>query len=122
MLKPALREELTRLERDVQVAREEAERQTVHPRDRYEPMEVRLAKKLAVIPEDVRRNGLSMEYLCSLVMGQRGRGSYAHVAQALRRLGWYRLRNWSRSADGFRAYWYPPENIEPAMGKETDHD
>jgi hypothetical protein len=123
MLTPSLKDEMSRLERQAQSEREAAERATVHPRDMYEPMDVRLAKKLAGIPADVQRNGLSMEYLCSLVKGQRGRGSYVHVAQALRRLGWYRLRNWSRSADGFRAYWYPPQAATtPSSVKESNDE
>lgn len=44
-------------------------------------------------------------------------------AGAPAREGDYRLRNWSRSADGFRAYWYPPAAAQQTHTQEVNrHD
>lgn len=114
-------DELDRLRRHGDRERALAERACVHPRDRFEPMDVRLAKQLNRIPVEVQRDGLAIDYLCTLVQGQKGRGAYAHVAAALRKLGWYRLRNWSRSADGFRALWYPPQAASGTPAIQVTH-
>lgn len=111
--------EIQRLQAEGARERLALERATAHPRDRFEPMESRLAKQLAKIPAEVQRDGLAMEYLCALVQGQKGRGAFHHVSAALRKLGWYRLRCWSRSAaesGGFRALWYPPQPPQAAPG------
>ncbi len=122
MIHPRLSEEIQRLQAQAEQKQRTASRASVHPRDRFEPMHVRLDRQLAKIPEGVKRDGMAMDYLTTLVQGQRGRGSTKQVSDALRKLGWFRLRCWSHSASesgGFRALWYPPVVASTAVDHEA---
>lgn len=76
-------------------------------RDRLTPLEDRLARLLATIPEEVQNEGLS---LASLRVGLKGRwrGSChpGELGSALRKLGYHRRRQW-QGEDGFKALWFP---------------
>ena len=78
-------------------------------RQRLSPLPDRLARLLATLPEEVRREGLSLPTLVPLLRG-RG-GGVANAGQlgiALRSLGWRRERRWRGGDLGFSALWYPP--------------
>lgn len=114
--------EMQRLQAQAEQEQRTASRASVHPRDRFEPMHVRLERQLAKIPDGVKREGMAMDYITTLVQGQRGRGSTKQVSDALRKLGWFRLRCWSRTASetgGFRALWYPPAVAGTAVNHEA---
>jgi hypothetical protein len=89
-------------------ARERQAEEANAARERLTPLDDRLARLLATIPVEVQREGLS---LASLQIRLRGRGhDRCHIGElggALRRAGFQRRRNWRKSADGFRALWFP---------------
>jgi len=77
-------------------------------RVRLTPLEDRLARLLATIPVEVRRQGLSLSSLQASLRG-RARGSChpGELGNAMRKLKYVRRRNWRGDAGGFRALWYP---------------
>lgn len=92
-----------------QAADEERQRQekAKAARDRLTPLEDRLARLLATIPEEVQREGLSLPSLQKALKGHwRGSCHPGALGAALRKLGYERRRNW-RGRDGFSARWYP---------------
>jgi hypothetical protein len=95
-----------------EAAQAEKQRATAdEAREKLAPLEKRLARLLATIPTDVQAEGLSLMSLQAQLRA-RGRGhSRCHVGElglALSRLGWRRVRNWSKSEGGFCAKWFPP--------------
>ena len=78
-------------------------------RERLTPMPERLRALLTEIPPEVAAEGLSLSALTHMLRGKwRGHAHAGEVAAGLRELGWRRVRNWSDSARGFRAVWFPP--------------
>jgi hypothetical protein len=79
-------------------------------REKFVPLEVRLARLLATIPPAVQAEGLSLLAL-QAQLRPRGRGhSRCHIGElgdACRRNGLVRRRRWRADAGGFRALWYP---------------
>lgn len=77
--------------------------------DRTKPLPQRVRRVLAEIPPEVASQGIQLRAVAQMLRGKyRGHAHAGEVAAALRQLGWTRARNWSDSADGFRALWYPP--------------
>lgn len=71
------------------------------------PLDERLARLLASIPAEVKREGLSLSALQASLKGRRrGNCNPGELGAAVRRLGSERRPNW-RGADGSRAVWYP---------------
>jgi hypothetical protein len=95
-----------------EAAQDEKQRAAVaEARENLVPLETRLARLLATIPAEVQAEGLSLMSLQAQLRA-RGRGhSRCHVGElglALSRLGWRRVRNWSKDEGGFCAKWFPP--------------
>lgn len=86
-------------------------------RKNLRPVRERLAALLERIPDAEKSGGLSLESLRRRLVGKFGRtASYVQVAEALRELGWVRVRSWQHAvAVGFAARWFPP-------GAVPDHD
>lgn len=76
-------------------------------RDQMRPLRERLTDLLTTVPDDVKRNGVSLSELQVQLRGRKA--SKAHcgeVATALRQLGYRRVRVWKQSDDaGFNAVW-----------------
>ena len=92
-------------------ARVEADRQAEvrAARERLTPLEDRLAKVLATIPAEVKREGLSLPTLVPLLRGRRcATANPGQLGVALRKLGWRRERKWRGGDVGFRALWIGP--------------
>ena len=80
-------------------------------RERLTPLDQRLAKLLAEIPDAIKVGGLPLEALRGQLAGRYSQTARAaDVAAALRKLGWTRTRCWrgDESPEGFRARWLPP--------------
>lgn len=76
-------------------------------RERLTPLEVRLGRLMATIPDAVQREGLSLPSLQAGLRGRwRGNVHPGELGEALRKLGFVRRRQW-RGAAGFCALWYP---------------
>jgi hypothetical protein len=76
--------------------------------ERLTPLEDRLAKLLATIPIDLKNQGLSLTNIRNMLAGKwRGKCHPGELGLALRKLGYERRRNWSKSDDGFKAKWFP---------------
>ncbi|MEF8768850.1 MAG: hypothetical protein ABTS16_05765 [Candidatus Accumulibacter phosphatis] len=94
-----------------QARRAEQDKQHATWKERLTPLDQRLAKLLAVIPESIKAEGLSIDVLRVQLAGRFAQTSRAcDVAAALRKLGWTRKRCWrgDESPQGFRATWHPP--------------
>ncbi len=64
-------------------------------RERFTPLEHRLARLLATIPEEVQREGISLAVLQASLKGRwRGNCHPGELGAALRKLGFERRRNW----------------------------
>jgi hypothetical protein len=75
--------------------------------ERLTPLEVRLAKLLSTIPEEIASQGLALNDLRRLLSGKwRGNCHPGELGAALRKLGYVRIRNWSALEDGFSAKWF----------------
>ena len=75
--------------------------------DRMTPLETRLAKLLASLPEAVVDQGLSLEAIRRLLAGKwRGNCHPGELGAALRKLSYERRRMWSDSVNGYRAKWF----------------
>lgn len=76
-------------------------------RDTLRPLKDRLADLLRTIPDEAKRNGLSLSDLQVQLRGRKA--SKAHcgeVATALRQHGFHRVRVWKQSdTTGFNAIW-----------------
>ena len=95
--------------------KERAEAQAV--RERLTPLETRVSKLLATIPDAVQREGLSLASLQASLRGRsRGNCHPGELGTALRKLGFTRRRRWSDAA-GFRALWYPAP--QPAQASQV---
>lgn len=82
-------------------------RSNVQWAERLTPLEQRLKKLLADMPEETLAQGLSLDSLRRLLAGKwRGNCHPGELGAALRKLGFIRQRNWSDELGGFRAKWY----------------
>jgi hypothetical protein len=78
-------------------------------RERLTPLEQRVSRVLADIPDAVKAEGLSLESIRQFVVGRwRGKAHPGELGAALRKLGWKRDRRWRGDEIGFRAIWLPP--------------
>lgn len=92
-------------------AQAEQTAQRIKWRERLTPLNQRLAKLLAEIPDAIKAEGLSLESLRVQLAGRYSQTARAaDVAAALRKLGWTRTRCWrgDSSPEGYRATWHPP--------------
>jgi len=72
------------------------------------PMKERVAKLVNDLPEEIKKEGLSLEYLRSRLSGvTKGKHARADaVGTALRQLGWQRKRYWKQNCEGFQSRWF----------------
>lgn len=86
-----------------QAERHKAETQSA--RERLSPLEDRLARLLATIPDEIQREGLSLPALQAALRGRwRGRCHPGELGAALRKLGFIRVRKWTGEAP-FATVW-----------------
>jgi hypothetical protein len=86
---------------------EKARRESQTARERLTPLEDRLSRLLATVPEEVQREGLSLSSLQTSLRGRwRGNAHPGEIGLTLRKLGYVRKRQW-RGKDEFKALWYP---------------
>jgi len=74
------------------------------------PLHTRLQRLLDTIPDNVKRQGLSLIDLQACLRGRKG--GLPHIGEmgaAMRKLGWQRHRAWSDENTAFSSRWYPPE-------------
>lgn len=77
-------------------------------RDRLTPLEDRLARLLASIPEEVQREGIPLGSLQAGLRGRwRGTCHPGELGTALRKMGFSRVRRW-RGGGAFSAVWCRP--------------
>lgn len=93
----------------------------VKPRDLYlaslTPLHLRLAAALTRLPAEALVAGLHMEQLWPLITGrQRAKPRAFEVADALRKLGWQRIRLYSDKTAASGTFWFPPE-VDPQDAK-----
>lgn len=82
-------------------------RSSVQWAERLTPLEQRLKKLLAEMPEETLAQGLSLDSLRRLLAGKwRGNCHPGELGAALRKLQFIRRRSWSDDEGGFRAKWY----------------
>jgi hypothetical protein len=75
--------------------------------ERMTPLEDRVSKLLSSMPADVIKEGLSLDALRRLLSGKwRGNCHPGELGKALRKLGFVRIRYWSKSGGGFHAKWH----------------
>ncbi len=75
--------------------------------ERLTPLEDRVRKLLAEMPDEVKAEGLSLDALRRLLAGKwRGNCHPGELGAALRNLGYVRHRDWSDVEGGFRAKWH----------------
>jgi hypothetical protein len=85
---------------------ERKQSETAKARQRLAPLEQRVARLLATIPDEIQREGLSIASLQESLRGKwRGQAHAGQLGMALRKLGFWRERKW-RSGEGFRALWH----------------
>jgi hypothetical protein len=95
-----------------------AEREALAWRERLTPLEQRVAKVLADIPDAVKVEGLSLHAIQQFVMGRwHGLAHAGELGTALRKLGYTRERRWRGDAIGFRSLWLPPAISTPTDRK-----
>jgi hypothetical protein len=74
--------------------------------ERLVPLEVRLKRWLATVPEANQIEGLSLEALRQQLRGRKRGGAHTgELAMALRALGFRRVRRWGANREGFAAVW-----------------
>lgn len=79
-------------------------------KERLTPLENRLSRLLATIPDEVKREGLSLVALQASLKGRwRGSCHPGELGKALRSVGFVRRRNWSDD-NGFRSMWHLPQD------------
>ena len=98
---------------EAQVANNISEREKIKTQataewlERLTPLEDRLAKLLATIPQELKSQGLSLPALRTMLAGKwRGKCHPGELGIALRRLGYERRRNWAVRTQSFSALWY----------------
>jgi hypothetical protein len=106
--------ERVRAEHARRMADQQAKIQAVNQRanaqwsERLTPLEQRLKKLLAEMPEETLAQGISLDSLRRLLAGKwRGNCHPGELGEALRKLHFIRRRSWSDDEGGFRAKWYP---------------
>lgn len=90
-------------------------------RDRYAarliPLHERLRVALAKFPREMVADGLHLDQVWGLVLGrQREKPRAFEVANALRTLGFQRVRLYSDGTSPSQSLWFPPD-IDPADAK-----
>jgi hypothetical protein len=99
-----LRTQQSKTERAAAKAAAEAEK----TKERLVPLEVRVLRLLAELPDDQKLAGLSMGLIRPLLRGRRrGNAPPGHIGTALTKLGWVRYRHQSRNGPTF-VRWFPP--------------
>lgn len=93
----------TRAEHQAKVAQEEA--------DLARPMVERVRDAIAAMPPEDVANGIKLEQLAGMIKGRyKGHAQPKEVGEALRQLGYTRVRSWRKSEEGFRSTWHRKEN------------
>ena len=88
---------------------EQARAEAQAAREKLVPLDVQLTRLLDTIPPEVQTDGISLETLRKMLRGAKGRGWHCGaIGDELRRMGWRRERNWKKTENGFRAFWFPP--------------
>ena len=86
-------------------------------RTQLTPLHERLRAALAKFPPDAIADGVHMDQLWPLCIGiQRQKPRAFEVANALRALGWTRVRIYSDGTQPSGTYWFPPE-VTPQNAK-----
>ena len=81
--------------------------------ERMTPLEDRVSKLLSSMPAVVVEQGLSLDALRRLLSGKwRGNCHPGELGKALRKLGFVRIRFWSKTEGGFHAKWYPSKTLD----------
>jgi hypothetical protein len=76
--------------------------------ERLTPLEDRLAKLLASMPNEIKSKGLSLPSIRKLLAVKwRGKCHPGELGEAIRRQCYERRRNWSSCSQTFSALWYP---------------
>lgn len=76
----------------------------------HDPLVHRLKRFLDNLECQEKNSGLPFEVIRSRLKGTTTKTN-AHAAElsdALRKLGWYRVRSWNDGRESFRALWFPP--------------
>ena len=82
-------------------------------RERLSPLDDRLRRILASIPDELQREGLSLAELRKSLRGRwRGSCHPGELGASLRRGGFVRRRSW-HAGEGFSARWYPVATDSP---------
>jgi|SaaInlStandDraft_2_1057019.scaffolds.fasta_scaffold23607_2 hypothetical protein len=77
------------------------------------PLRTRLQKLLDTIPTNEQCRGLSLLDIQTCLRGRKGRKPHiGELAEAMRRLGWQRRRQWSNESASFSAKWHPADPIQ----------
>lgn len=77
---------------------------------RLTPLRERLSAALAKLPNEMLAEGVHISCLWPLVSGvQRSKPRAFEVAEALRKLGWQRIRVYSDGTSPSGSFWFPPE-------------
>ena len=80
--------------------------------ERMTPLEDRVSKLLSSIPSDTLDQGLSLDGLRRLLSGKwRGNCHPGELGTALRKLGFVRIRYWTKTEAGFQAKWYRSKTL-----------
>lgn len=88
----------TRAEHRAKVAQETA--------DLARPMVERVRDAIAAMPPEDVANGIKLEQLAGMIKGRyKGHAQPKEVGEALRQLGYVRVRCWRKSEEGFRSTW-----------------
>ena len=75
--------------------------------ERMTPLEDRVSRLISSMPAVVIEEGLSLDALRRLLSGKwRGNCHPGELGKALRKIGFVRIRYWSKSEGGFHAKWY----------------
>lgn len=91
-----------RAEHQSRVAQEAAEK--------ARPMIDRVRDAIAAMPPEDVANGIKLEQLAGMLPDRyKGHAQPKEVGEALRQLGYVRVRSWRKSEEGFRSYWQRKE-------------
>jgi hypothetical protein len=102
-----LRTQQSKTERAAAKAAAEAEK----TKERLVPLEVRVLRLLAELPDDQKVAGLSMGLIRPLLRGRRrGNAPPGHIGTALTKLGWVKYRHNPRHRPTY-VLWYPPGTL-----------
>jgi hypothetical protein len=75
--------------------------------ERLTPLEDRLAKLLASMPNEIKSKGLSPPAIRKLLAGKwRGKCHPGELGATLRKLGYQRRLSWSNGTQSFSALWF----------------